>query len=215
MIELEIRPMRANERIEAAGVAARAMRDNPIHVVVFGPDPDRRVAALDRIFRALFRVAPAAPLIALRGGFIVGVCGAAPPGTCRLSVPAWPRVLIAMARNGLGPFRRTLHWLEAWSQRDPAESHWHVGPVAVDGGLQGLGIGSRMLAALETTLDAGGEPAWLETDKPENTVFYQRAGFTISAEAEILGTRCWFLTRHPRRERGRVGNVDFSPLGKS
>ncbi len=212
MIEIEIRPMRANERIQTAGVAARGMRDNPMHVAVFGPDPERRIVALERMFRALFLVAPAPPLVALRAGFVVGVCGAAPPGACRLPPGALARMVAALSRNGLGPLRRTLRWLEGWSQRDPAEPHWHIGPVAVEGGMQGLGIGSRLLAALVTDLDTRGEHAWLETDKADNVTFYRQAGFTVAADAEILGTFCWFMRR---QERGRVGNVNFPPLGKS
>jgi len=195
LIEIEIRPMKANERIQAAGVAARGMRDNPMHVAVFGPDPDRRIVALERMFRALFLLAPAPPLVALRAGFVVGVCGAAPPGTCRLSATGVARMFGALARNGPGPLRRTLRWLEGWSLRDPAEPHWHVGPVAVEGGMQGLGIGSRLLAALVDGLDTRGEWAWLETDKADNVTFYRRAGFTVSSEAEILGTPCWFMMR--------------------
>ena len=204
MIEIELRPMRVNERIQAAGVAARGMRDNPMHIAVFGPDPDRRIAALERMFRTLFLVAPAPPLVALRAGFVVGVCGAAPPGTCRLPAAALARMVGALSRNGLGPLRRTLRWLEGWSHRDPAEPHWHVGPVAVEGGMQGLGIGSRLLTALVTDLDTRGERAWLETDKADNVTFYRRAGFTVTSDAEILGTPCWFLRR---QERGPISSA--------
>jgi ribosomal protein S18 acetylase RimI-like enzyme len=210
VIEIEIRPMRPDERIQTAGVAARGMRDNPMHVAVFGADPDRRIAALDRMFRALFTVAPTPPRIALRAGFVVGVCGAAPPGTCRLPATALARMIGALATKGPGPLRRALRWFEAWSHRDPEELHWHVGPVAVEGGMQSLGIGGRLLAELTADLDARGEPAWLETDKADNVGFYERAGFAVAAEAEILGTPCWFMTR---QERGRVRNVNFYPTG--
>ncbi len=210
MIEIEIRPMHVTERTHAAGVAARGMRDNPMHVAVFGPDPERRIVALERMFRALFLVASAPPLVALRAGFVVGVCGAAPPGACRLSATGLARMLGALSRNGLEPLRRTLRWLEGWGHRDPAEPHWHVGPVVVEGGMQGLGIGSQLLAALVSDLDTRGEYAWLETDKAENVTFYRRAGFTVSADAEILGTRCWFLWRQPR---GRVRSSTFPPSG--
>ena len=108
MIEIEVRPMRPSERIQAAGVAARGMRDNPIHVAVFGRDPDRRATALDRLFRALFAEAPEPPAIALRAGFVVGVCGAVPPGGCRLPPSTLLRVLAALARGGVGPVRRSM-----------------------------------------------------------------------------------------------------------
>jgi ribosomal protein S18 acetylase RimI-like enzyme len=133
--------------------------------------------------------------VALRAGFVVGVCGATPPGACRLPPAGLARVAAAVARSGVGPLARSLRWLEAWGARDPQAPHWHVGPVAVEGGLQGLGIGSRLLAGLAAELDAAGEDAWLETDKPENVAFYRRAGFTVAGEDRVLGVRCWFLER--------------------
>lgn len=190
--------MRPEERRAAAGVAARGMRDNPIHVAAFGPDPDRRVAVLERLFRALFAVVSEPPRVALRAGFVVGVCGATPPGACRLAPLALARVGAPLARTGVASFTRALRWLEAWGARDPDAPHWHVGPVAVEGGLQGLGVGSRLLADLAAALDAGGEAAWLETDKAENVVFYRRAGFTVASEATVLDVPCWFMARPPR-----------------
>jgi ribosomal protein S18 acetylase RimI-like enzyme len=198
VIEVEVRRMRPDERCAAAGVAARGMRDNPIHVAAFGRDPDRRVETLERLFRALFAVVPEPPRVALRAGFVVGLCGATPPGACRLPPGGLARVAAAVARSGVGSFTRALRWLEAWGARDPAEPHWHVGPVAVEGGLQGLGVGSRLLADLAAALDARGDAAWLETDKPENVVFYRRAGFEVAEEAEVLGVPCWFMARAAR-----------------
>jgi ribosomal protein S18 acetylase RimI-like enzyme len=198
LIEIEVRRLRPEERRAAAGVAARGMRDNPLHVAAFGADPDRRVAALERLFRALFAVVPEPPRVAMRAGFVVGVCGATPPGACQLTPRGLARVAAALSLNGVRTLARAARWLEAWGARDPESPHWHVGPVAVEGGLQGLGIGSRLLADLTGALDAAGHDAWLETDKPENVAFYRRAGFTVSSEAEVLDVPCWFLSRHPR-----------------
>jgi ribosomal protein S18 acetylase RimI-like enzyme len=195
VLDVEVRRMRPEERRAAAGVAARGMRDNPIHVAAFGADPDGRVAALDRLFRALFAVLPEPPRVAVRAGFLVGVCGAAPPGACRLPPPALARVAAALARAGPAAFARTLRWLDTWGARDPDAPHWHVGPVAVEGGLQGLGIGSRLLADLAAQLDATAGEAWLETDKAENVRFYRRAGFEVAAEARVLEVPCWFMAR--------------------
>jgi GNAT superfamily N-acetyltransferase len=197
VLEVEVRRLRPEERRAAAGVAARGMRDNPIHVAAFGADPERRVVALERLFRALFAVVPEPPRVAVRAGFVVGVCGATPPGTCRMPPPSLARVSLALARAGAGPFARTLRWLDAWAARDPQAPHWHVGPVAVEGGLQGLGIGSRLLADLGGALDRDAADAWLETDKPENVVFYRRAGFEVAEEAHVLDVPCWFMARRP------------------
>ncbi|HEY8493047.1 MAG TPA: GNAT family N-acetyltransferase [Myxococcota bacterium] len=211
MLEIEVRPMRPEERRAAAGVAARGMRDNPIHVATFGDDPDRRVATLERLFGALFAVLPTPPRVAVRAGHVVGVCGASPPGRCALPAPALARIAAALARSGVGPLARALRWLEAWGARDPRTPHWHVGPVAVEGGLQGLGIGSRLLADLTATLDAQEVFAWLETDKAENVVFYRRAGFEVAEEAEVLGVRCWFMARRPAATPGPRGGGGTAP----
>ena len=66
--------------------------------------------------------------------------------------------------------RRTIKWLDEWQRRDPDERHWHVGPVAVEGGMRGLGIGARLMEAFAEQMDRAGDVAYLETDKPENVV---------------------------------------------
>jgi len=77
------------------------------------------------------------------------------------------------------------------------DSHWHLGPLAVDSHLQGLGIGGAMLAAFCERMDDLRALSYLETDKSENVRFYQRFGFTVIAEAEVVGVRCWFMSfRH-------------------
>ena len=81
---------------------------------------------------------------------------------------------------------------------DPEERHVHVGPVGVEPGAQGLGVGAAMMRLLCERLDADGELAWLETDKPENVVFYRRAGFDVAIEDDHLGFPVWFMSRRPR-----------------
>ena len=72
-----------------------------------------------------------------------------------------------------------------------------VGPVGVEPRLQGLGIGSRVLGAFCVRMDEEGEIAWLETSKPENVVFYTRAGFRVESESELHGFHTWFMRRDP------------------
>jgi GNAT superfamily N-acetyltransferase len=64
-------------------------------------------------------------------------------------------------------------------------------------GLQGHGIGGQMLAAFAARMDAAGQPAYLETDKPENVRFYQRFGFQVTSQATVLNTPNWFMWRQP------------------
>jgi hypothetical protein len=55
-----------------------------------------------------------------------------------------------------------------------------------------------MLGRIGELLDAEGEVAWLETDKPENVVFYRRHGFDVAVEERRLGFPIWFMRRTPR-----------------
>ena len=64
-------------------------------------------------------------------------------------------------------------------------------------GLQGAGVGGAMLRVLGERMDAAGELAWLETDKPENVVFYRRHGFDVVAEVDPYGFTTWFMRRDP------------------
>lgn len=52
-----------------------------------------------------------------------------------------------------------------------------------------------MLAAFAARMDAAHQPAYLETDKPENVRFYQRFGFQVTSEATVLSTPNWFMWR--------------------
>jgi hypothetical protein len=42
MVDLEIRDARPHELSVAAAVLSRGMRDNPLHLSVFGPEPEER-----------------------------------------------------------------------------------------------------------------------------------------------------------------------------
>jgi predicted N-acetyltransferase YhbS len=100
----------------------------------------------------------------------------------------------------LGPrtVTRVGRWISVWAERDPDEPHVHLGPVAVDVHLQGQGIGSLMMQEHCRRLDSTGEVGYLETDKPENVRFYERAGYRVVGEATALGVTSWFMRREPR-----------------
>ena len=191
--------MSAGDVPAAVGVLARGMRDNPIHVAAFGPDAERRERLLARMFATMWRHWDTEhALCARRGGEIVGVCGRLAPGKCRLtalqSIEATPAILAAGPRTTV----RTLRWVGAWGKRDPAERHEHLGPVAVDSHLQGLGIGSAMLAVHAEALDIQRLTGWLETDKAENVRLYERFGYAVVEQAEVLGVPNWFMRRAAR-----------------
>ncbi|MDQ2827934.1 MAG: GNAT family N-acetyltransferase [Chloroflexota bacterium] len=197
-MSIDLRPLRREELTPAASVAARALRDNPINRAIFGDDPRRRLTGTEAAFRALLPVLRRPPLGAYQGGTLVGIIGVAPPGTCVPSLPRQLRMLPPLLRHGLGNLARESLVLNAWARHDPRERHWHLDPVAVEPGRQGLGIGTRMMARFCLWMDSVEDSAYLETDKPENVAFYQKFGFVVVGEVTVLGTATWLMQRPPR-----------------
>ncbi len=191
-----ITALQPSELPAVIGVFARGMRDNPTHVAVLGDDPARREERLHLLFGQALPVMDM-PFLAARDDkdTVVALLGMASPGRCQPTV----RQRLTMTRGllPLGPrvLLRSMQWMGAWAKRDPASPHCHLGPVAVDTHLQGTGIGTHLMSVFCTRMDDEGTDAYLETDKSENVRFYQRFGFHVVAEQEVIGVTNWFMSR--------------------
>lgn len=182
----------------AVGIVARGMRDNPLHVAAFGADADVRGNRLIRMFSVALPVifSKGVLLGGFQGGTLVGIAGMVPPGKCQPSltekVTLVPRIFPAV---GGSAFARVGRWMGTWAQHDPAEPHWHLGPVAVDAHLQRRGIGSLLMIESCARLDRARAVGYLETDKPTNVTFYERFGFETIGSAPVLNIPNWFMRR--------------------
>ena len=196
---LTLRELRRDELRDAAQLVGRGMNDNPTDVRAFaGQDTEDRCRALARFFVPVLQglYVRGSILGAFGNGALIGVCGVSRPGFCQPALLEKLSVLPAVAcGNSLGTPLRVLRWVGEWSRRDPTESHWHLGPVAVDPSFQGQGIGTFMLQAFCSIVDGFRSLSYLETDKSENVRFYQKFGFTVVSETEVLGVANWFMLR--------------------
>src|SRR5262245_25131168 len=195
-----VHEIEARDLPTAVAIIARGMRDNPLHIAVFGGDPDMRSARLNRMFAA------ALPMVLSKGVVIgafdqqtlVGIAGILPPGRCQ---PSWTEKLALLPRIvpavGGQAFVRVGTWTSTWAKHDPAEPHCHLGPIAVDAHLQRKGIGSVLMRECCTRLDRDRTVGYLETDKLENVAFYQRFGFQTVRSVPVLNTPNWFMRRAP------------------
>jgi ribosomal protein S18 acetylase RimI-like enzyme len=172
------------------------MRDNPLQIVAIGQDSERRLRLMHRGFSRLLRLNGRATVGAWDGDRLVGVAATAEPGHCQLSTSERLRLAPTFLIAGRAA-PRLGRWMSAWAKYDPAEPHSHLGPVAVDPGLQGRGLGSMLLAEYCQRLDQRKMISYLETDKPENVRLYKRFSYHVTAEAEVLGVTSWFMTREP------------------
>lgn len=196
---LDIRDLKPNELDDGARLLGRGMSENPANVRAFGIQNEaRRSRALARFFVPVLRGLYRRGLIlgAFRADILIGVCGMARPGLCQPPFVEKLKVIPAVVfGNRVGATLRVLRWVGEWAARDLSEPHWHLGPVAVDSHLQGRGIGGAMLAQFCARMDDCAALSYLETDKSENVHFYQKFGFSVIAEAEILGIPNWFMSR--------------------
>lgn len=65
--------------------------------------------------------------------------------------------------------------------------------------LQGQGLGSALLQAIANELDASGIACLLETANERNVVLYERFGFEVVDQEQILGADVLFMRRPPVR----------------
>ena len=196
-----LRLLRGKELAQAARLVGRGMRDNPANVAVFRMEnAEHRSIAMGHFFVPVLGGIYERGFVlgAFRSNGLVGICGMTRPGFCRPGpiekVRVFPK---AMSRNSIATPLRILHWVGEWARRDPAEPHWHLGPVAVEPSLQGQGIGTAMLSAFCALVDGTCAFSYLETDKRENIRLYERFGFTVVESAEVLGIPNWFMSRVP------------------
>lgn len=195
--ELEIGVLTSSETHAALGVVVRGMRDNPLHIAAFGTDPAVRLRKYHVLMSSAFAIKDFSHTLVARrpDGVIVGVCGMMPPGDCMPTLGEQIRLVPRLLPMGVRSMGRVFPWLGTWAKHDPTERHWHFGPFAVDSHLQGRGIGSKLLSVFCAQMDAAGENAYLETDKPINVTLYERFGFKVIREEAVIGVPNWFMLR--------------------
>ena|ERR1700722_11265162 len=196
-MEISVRGLRPEEQWLAAAVSARSLRDDPSTVAMYGPDPIARASSLHSLFRDHFRTLPAPQMAAFYGELLVGVAAAAAPGGCigALMGNVAEKVL-ALEISPDAAHTPEMFWAH-WAVRDLAEPHWHLGPVGVEPGYQGAGVGTAMLRALCDVYDRDRQVAWLETDKEKNVRFYSAAGFEVAEATTVMDVPIWFMRREP------------------
>ena len=97
---------------------------------------------------------------------------------------ALPRIIGATGFSRLSRISAMRRMMDAHHPKAPPHAYlWFLG-VRPDA--QGLGVGSRLLAAGLARVDAKGLPAYLESSSPANVPLYRRHGFEV---VEVLRAR--------------------------
>ncbi len=195
---LGLGPLRDAERVAAVGVLARAFRDNPLNVAVIGANARRRVHCNAHGMRALLPMAQKhGCVLAARAesGALLGALVATPPRAYPLPAPPLGRRLLCLLGQGV---RVARHWecvFHALERLHPLEPHWYLGTLGIDPPHQGRGVGAVLLGDWLGRVDRDGAPAYLETDARANVSFYERQGFAVEEQLELLGVPVWRMQR--------------------
>jgi hypothetical protein len=158
-----------------ASLLARAFRDNPLNVAVIGGTAERRLRVNLHGMRALLPTAARWARVAAadRSGRMLGALIATPPLCYPVPPAPLPSRIRCLLGQGPGVTRRWAAVFRALDALHPREPHWYLAKWA----------------------DRDALPAYLETDRPENVSFYERLGFRVEQEVEVLGAPIWRMLR--------------------
>lgn len=196
---MQVQPMRRKSYREAAQVLARAFMDEPVSQRVYrGLAAEQQLKNLRLDFSGELGVCirRGEPLEVRRNGVIAAAAAIYPPGRYPLG---WLDERIIQMTTIFGYSRYDLAawqgWLEEVGKLHPQTPHYYLEYLGVEPAWQGQGLGSRLLEELTRRADARGVGCYLETATRRNVPLYQRFGFEVREEKEIIGVQAWMMWR--------------------
>jgi len=207
LANVEIGRLERGERDYAVASTARAFWPDPLFGFFSRNPLHEHRTVLPSFFRPVIgdAVRHGEVWVARMDGRLIATAAWLPPG----GMPRGPRrdsaIYAGAATVTLGGRHRVLGFrlLAETDRRHPHELHWYLALLGVDPRWQGRGVGGALLAPVLSRCDREGLPAYLETQKPENIVFYGRFGFAVKDEVRLPGAPpVWLLWRDPQDVAG-------------
>jgi len=213
-LQLAANPRRATpaDTAQIARLFAAAFASDPVMDWIARPG-SARAAGLEELFRWLIGMRA----IAFNEVWMAEDCSAAaawlPPGA-----PASPGGLIEQIKLvpmflrlcGLTRLARGSAMGAAMERNHPHAPHFYLAFIAVAPGLQGMGLGGALLDANLKTIDATGEPAYLENSNPKNTRLYERSGFVARKDIAPKGAPALIAMWRDRKIENGIQGVEKS-----
>jgi predicted N-acetyltransferase YhbS len=174
-------------------VLASAFVSNPLHISAFGP---QRIDQNRLFFRiGLRHMFLGKAFVARMDGAVRGYVHFNAFPDCLPAPEDVPLAAATLLRPLGEAIPQVVKWFARWCHLDPEEPHLHLGPIGVDPGVQGQGIGTALMNRYLEHLKQEQIAAYLETDRPENVAFYKKFGFLVNREEELIGTPVWYMWR--------------------
>ena len=179
---------------------ARAFWDDPLQVWAF-PDDTTRLERLDGMFSLQIRQSS----IPLGESYTDAsrerrVLDATRSRAARCLGTAVDGALVPIVGDAISRIRAAyLVMMDA----HPTESHFYLAGLGTDPDRQGIGLGSAVMAPVLERCDADGIPAYLESTKERNVLFYEHHGFAVTGTITPApdGPTMWCMWRAPQKQR--------------
>ena len=182
-----------------ADAVARGFHDNEIWAWVI-PDEERRARLLPRVYEALLRQVYLRRGEAWTTADAVGAALWLPPGQPKRRLRDHIAESVALFPGvGIGGASRGARIDALTAKHHPAEPHWYLEVLSIAPEHQRRGHGSALLAPVLDRCDAGGVPAYLETNREPNLPYYRRFGFELTERIALSDSPpLWLMWRESR-----------------
>jgi GNAT superfamily N-acetyltransferase len=200
----KVQPTTRHSYRQAAQVLGRAFADEPVSVEVLKKfTPEKRIQALTNDFsdEILLCIRKGCPVQVNGNGTVVAAAVIYPPGAYPLpGFHQWMLLVKSYVKNGFYDIRGWMKWLEEADKMHPSEPHYYLEYVGVEPEHQRKGLGTAIVQHMVDKADELNVGCYLENANPYNLPFYQRFGFQVISEKEVIGIPAWFMWRASRNQ---------------
>ncbi len=186
---------------QAAEVLGKAFATEPVSKVIYRNfSAVRQVRALTADFKAELAtcVVKGCPVHIEEENKVIAAALIYPPGAYPLpTIDQWTFLIRSLLGNGWYDIHSWVRWLNEVDSVHPRQAHYYLEYIGVEPSCQGKGLGSSLLQDLAAKADAARVGCYLETATSCNIPLYERAGFRVFVEKEIIGLHAWFMWREP------------------
>ncbi len=179
------------ERVQS--ILAAAFVTSPLHIAAFGAERLDQNRLFFRI--GLRNMFTGNARVALVDGEIRGYVHFNESPYCLPAPEEVPQAMATLLKPLGAATPKVIAWFARWCRLDPDAPHVHLGPIGVAPEHQGQGVGSALMERYVEYLEQNRIAGYLETDKAVNVRFYEKFGFKVCLEEELIGTPVWYMWR--------------------
>lgn len=199
-MEFKVEEITEEPGLDVVEFLADAYLESPLVMAAFSEDEKVRLECNLKFFKLAIDIGMlSGTILCIKDGIkIVGLLHYAVSPYCS-PPPEVQRELGHIMSESLGEAGlRIAEWLITWGKIHPNGDHWHLGPFAVSRAYRGLGLGGMLMREYCKIVDYANATGYLETDYPQNVAFYNKYGFTVKLEQQVIHVMNWFMERPPK-----------------